>query len=495
MVAAPDFVKGGYYPIKYDSRLSGRATEHDQAALTQALMGGRFGKAQTANGHTKERALNVTMPLKLDLSVAHAHLSQVLYDLEIGEAVTSSWRILQDDRIKAAFIDSGKKSDHEALTIWLQDVAAGDCIAARGMEVALRHLRSGFTISRLAVNISTVLIQPSGLAQSAVVVGKRAMAAGMVDFIKNPARWSRQALASSSFMRERQTTFERDIFNVVGDLERGPVTGRWAKFQRDVVLPMSFVLMQKVQFYVVDMPTWVAAYNKEVKRGGDHARAVLYADRMVARAQGSGLMADRGMLERGTTDKTSRQRELPRMLTALGSYMFAKGNVAYEATMKTNFRDPVAVIKWTMDIALLFTFEAVFYAAVKGFGPDEDEALSAWLLKETGFSMMSTIPLAREISGGLQGYGSGGILGSTLDKAFIKPVTQAGQGELDKALVKSLVDMTGIWFHLPSSQTNTILNAVFEDDMDVKKEINPFAVVGVGTGRGNSLADYFMHGD
>jgi hypothetical protein len=206
-------------------------------------------------------------------------------------------------------------------------------------------------------------------------------------------------------------------------------------------------------------------------------------------------MADRGMLERGTTDKTSRQRELPRMLTALGSYMFAKGNVAYEATMKTNFRDPVAVIKWTMDIALLFTFEAVFYAAVKGFGPDEDEALSAWLLKETGFSMMSTIPLAREISGGLQGYGSGGILGSTLDKAFIKPVTQAGQGELDKALVKSLVDMTGIWFHLPSSQTNTILNAVFEDDMDVKKEINPFAVVGVGTGRGNSLADYFMHGD
>ncbi len=495
MVAAPDFVKGGYYPIKYDYRLSGRATEQDQQSLSESLMGGRFGKAQTANGHTKERATNVTMPLELDLSVAHSHLSQVLYDLEIGEAVTNAWRIMRDDRIKAAFLNNGKRSDLEALEIWLQDVAAGDRYTARGMEKVWRHLRSGFTISRLAVNISTALIQPSGLAQSAVVVGKRAMAAGVVDFAKHPGRWTGEALAASSFMRERQTTFERDIFNVVGDLEDGPVTGKWSKFQRDIVLPFSFLLMQKVQFYVVDMPTWVGAYNKELKNSGDNERALLYADRMVARSQGSGLMSDRGMLERGTTDRNSRQRELPRMLTALGSYMFAKGNVAYEATMKTNFKDPVEVMKWAVDIALLFTFEAVLYSAVKGFGPDEDEDLAVWLLKETGFSMMSTVPGLREVSGGLQGFGSGGILGSTIDKAFVRPVTQISQGDFDKALAKSLVDMAGIWFHLPSSQTNTILNAVLDDDMGVKRDIDPLAVVGVGTGRGNSLADYFMTGD
>lgn len=390
---------------------------------------------------------------------------------------------------------TGKKSDHEALEIWLQDVAAGDRVSARGMEVGLRHLRSGFVISRLAVNISTALIQPSGLTQSAVVIGKKPMAAGVVDYLKDPQRWNKEALDASAFMRERQTTFERDIFNVVGDLESGPVTGRWQKFQRDFVLPLSFLLMQKVQFYAVDMPTWVGAYNKELKANGDHEKALFYADRMVARSQGSGLMSDRGMLERGTTDKQSRQRELPRMLTALGSYMFAKGNVAYESTMRTNFRDPLEAMNWAVDMALLFTFEAVLYSAVKGFGPDEDEELSTWLLKETGFSMMSTVPLAREISGGLQGFGAGGILGSTLDKAFIKPVNQMSQGEYDKALVKSLVDMGGIWMHLPSSQTNTILNAVFDDDMAVNSEIDPFAVMGVGTGRGNSLADYFMSGE
>ena len=491
MVDAPDNVTGGYYPIKYDARLSARATEQDQKALTESLMGGRFGKAQTANGHTKERASNVLQPLQLDMSVLHNHLSQVLYDIEIGEAVTNSWRVLQDNRIKDAFTNSGKRADFEALEIWLQDVAAGDRVMARGIEKGLRHLRSGFVISRLAINVSTALIQPSGLAQTAVVVGKRATLAGTAEYLKNPKRWVDDVMASSAFMRERQTTFERDIFNVVGDLETGPVSGRWEKFQRDFIIPASFFMMQKVQFYVVDMPTWVSAYNQQIKKSPDEAKAKLYADRMVARAQGSGLTSDRGMLERGTTDKQSRQRELPRMFTALGSYMFAKGNVAYETTLSTNFRSPAEAFSWAMDIILLFTFEALAYSLVKGFGPEEDEELPEWLLKETGYSMMSTVPLLREVSGGLQGFGTGGILGSTIDKAIVRPVTQIKQGEADKALVKSLIDMSGIWLHLPSSQTNTIINTILDDDLSVKNDINTLEALGVGTGRGRSLADYF----
>gem|GEM_PF-6406799 len=319
--AAPASVSGGYYPIKYDSRLSGRVGDLEMKDLANSLIGGRFGKAQTRNGHTKERVRSVSQPLLLDLSVAHAHTAQVLYDIELGEAVSSSWRVLQDARVKDAFLAKGKKADHEALEIWLQDVASGDQVASRGLEKYMRHLRTGFVVSRLAMNVSTALIQPSGLVQSAVVVGKRAIAKGTIDFMKNPARWTSEVAAVSPLMRERQVTFERDIFNVVGDLEGGPVSGRWAKFQRDVVLPLSFLLMQKVQFYAVDMPTWVGAYQKELGISGDEAKARLYADTMVKRAQGSGLMSDRGMLERGTLSMDSRQREFPRMLTALGSYM------------------------------------------------------------------------------------------------------------------------------------------------------------------------------
>ena len=202
--AAPASVSGGYYPIKYDSRLSGHVGDLEVKDLAESLIGGRFGKAQTRNGHTKERVQSVSQPLLLDLSVAHAHTAQVLYDLELGEAVSSSWRVLQDARVKDAFLDKGKKADHEALEIWLQDVASGDQIASRGLEKYMRHLRTGFVVSRLALNVSTALIQPTGIAQSAVVVGKRAIAEGTIAYMKNPAQWSAEVVNVSPFMRERQ---------------------------------------------------------------------------------------------------------------------------------------------------------------------------------------------------------------------------------------------------------------------------------------------------
>lgn len=481
MVAAPG-IKGGYYPIRYDTRFVGRVGDAEMKDLAQSLMGGRFGKAQTKNGHTKERARSVNQPLLLDLSVAHQHVQQVLYDVELGEAVASSWRILQDQRIKDRFYRSGMRADHDAMEIWLQDVAVGDQVHADGIQRVAKHLRTGFVISRLAMNISSALIQPSGLAQSAVVIGKKAMARGVLDYLKNPGRWSADALSASPMMRERQTTFERDIFQVTGDLEGGPVTGRWKKFQRDVIIPLSFLMMQKVQFYAVDMPTWVGAYQKEIGASGNEAKAREYADLMVRRAQGSGITADRGMLERGSMSRNIRQSEWPRLLTALGSYMFAKGNVAYERTLKTNFRDPAQIMGWAGDMALLFSFEALLYAAVKGFGPDDDEDFATWMAKETLYGMMSTQPGLREVSGGMQGFGTGGILGSIIEKAVTKPMGQAAQGEIDRSLVTSMIDAAGIWFHLPSAQTNAIIRGFFDENMAPDERPNVLRAVGVGSG-------------
>ncbi len=491
MVEAPASVRGGYYPIKYDSRLSTRTTEQQTKELFDRMRAGRFGKAQTRKGHTEERKQNVKMPLVLDLAVAHAHVQNVIYDLELGEAVNNGYRVLTS--LTDKFREKGKAADHEALEIWMQDVASGEQISARGFEKYQRYLRSGFIVSRLALNLSTVLIQPTGLAQSAVLIGKRATAKGTIDYISHMSRWVSDVEAVSPLMRERQKTFERDIFNVVGDLQGGPVTGRWAKFQRDVILPLSFLLMQKVQYYAVDMPTWVSAYQRRLgETNGDEAKAREYADLMVRRTQGSGLMSDRGMMERGTTARDSRQRELPRTFTALGSYMFAKGNVAYERTMATNFKSPVEAMKWAVDMGLLFTLEAVLYSAAKGFLPDEDEDWGTWLAAETGFSVMSTVPGLREVSSGLQDFGTGGILGSMLEGAFVRPVVQAKQGELDRAAVKAAINAGGIWLHLPAAQTNAIVNGVFEDDMRVRRDPDVAAMLGIGGEDRNSLIEFLM---
>lgn len=515
MVSAPAGVTGGYYPIKYDARLSGLTADFQQKELAQALMGGAFSKAQTRNGHVEARKSTSRQPVQLDLSVAHSHVEQVIYDLEIGEAIAASYRLLQDNRVRSAFINSGKQSDFDALEIWMQDVAAGDRASVGGIQSYMRHVRSGFTISRLALNLSTALIQPSGLAQSAVVVGKGAIVKGAISYLRNPSKWSADVLSVSPMMRERQVTFERDIFNAVGDLalssdgtswvskklgEVSPVLAKksikasiyWQRLQRDIILPLSFVLMQKVQFYAVDMPTWVGAYEKEIGLSGNEAKARLYADSMVKRAQGSGLMSDRGMLERGSLNRNSRQQEFPKMLTALGSYMFAKGNVAYERIGKTNFKDPVAVFSLAADMALLFTFEAILYSAVKGGLPDDDEDepqdWAAWLASQTAFSALSTLPLLREVSGAAQGFSGGGIFGSSIE-TLVRPFTQAKQGEFDKPLVKAFVDAGGVLLHLPSSQTKAVIDGIFDADMSVKDELSPGRMMGLGGGKGRSLAD------
>ena len=174
--------------------------------------------------------------------------------------------------------------------------------------------------------------------------------------------------------------------------------------------------------------------------------------------------------------------------------MFAKGNVAYERTMKTNFKNPVDAMMWAVDTALLFTFEAVLYNTVKGYLPEDDEDETTWLLKETAFSMMSTLPGLREVSGAMQGFGGGGILGSIIEKAFARPVEQISQGEADRAAVRAVIDMAGIWLHLPSSQTNAVIDAVFDDTIGVKRDISPAELLGVGAGDQSAIG-WFMQRD
>ncbi|MGY4333188.1 hypothetical protein ACVWWG_007605 [Bradyrhizobium sp. LB7.2] len=85
-------LNGGYYPIKYDTRLSSTAADRETVDIAQSLAAGRFGKAQTRNGHLKERAAGGDGSIDLDIGVMHKHVNQVIYDLEMSEPVANAWR-------------------------------------------------------------------------------------------------------------------------------------------------------------------------------------------------------------------------------------------------------------------------------------------------------------------------------------------------------------------------------------------------------------------
>lgn len=468
-------LRGGYYPLRYDPRLSTLARDDATQDIAQSLQAGRFGKAQTRNGHLKERATSSGRPVELDISVLHRHVQQVVYDLELSEPVSNSWRILQDGRIRDAFINSGKQADFDALEIWLKDVAEGELRSADVAGRMARRFKSNFTAAKLAFNLSTVALQITGVAQSMVVVGKADFLRGVQASLRRGVR--EEVFAKSDFMRERSTTFNKDIFDLYNDPRMGPVASRWTEIRNDWIAPAGFWLMTKVQSFLVDVPTWLAGYQQGLRMfGGDEAKAIAHADGIVKRAQASGLFSDRSAIERGSANMRLRQNEFLRLFTTLGSYMFAKFNVAYERTGRArqvieaegvSLRSAQEALSWTIDVAFLFTLEAVLFAAIKGGLPDEEDdedgdgmadEWAKFLAGQTGLSFIGTIPFVRDIGSVLTGFGGGGAYGAITEELG-RPLVQVGQGEVDLPLVKSVINATGLFLGLPSGQINRMVDA------------------------------------
>lgn len=485
-------LKGGYYPLRYDARLSSLVRDDEAALSAQSIQSGRFGKAQTRNGHLKERGQASGRAVELDMSVLHRHVNQVIYDLELSEPVANGWRVLQNGRIRSAFIEAGKQPDFEALETWLQDVGNGELRSADLVGRAARIMKSNFTAAKLAFNLVTVATQVAGLAQTMVVVGKK-------DFVRGLKSSFRPGLADeiaakSPFMASRQTTFNKDIYDFYSDPKTGPIASRWGDIKRHVIGPLSFWMMTKVQWHLADIPTWMAGYQQGLRKfGNDEAKAIAHADDIVKRAQASGLFADRSAIERGSVSRTTRQNDVIRLFTALGSYMFAKFNVAYERTTIAgrvigdeglSARSAQEALSYTIDMAFLFTLEAVILGAIKGELPGQgggddgdDDSWTKFLARETAYSALGTLPFVRDGVGAYQGFTAGGTYGGVINDAvrgakgatdlISAPFMQ--DGEVKASDVKAVINATGLAIGLPATQINRAVDAAWRqsDGQDV----------------------------
>lgn len=452
----PPGLTGGYYPISYDRRFSGKVVEEKQAEIQAAMQAGRFGKAQTRNGHLKQRAAGAGgRTLELGMHVLFGHVNQVIHDLAFSEEVANAWKIVQEPRVRGLFERAGLLNDLTSLEIWLQDVAAGQITTGGVLSRMARHAKSGFTLSKLAFNMSTVAIQFTGVAQSMAYLGSGWMAKGYSSYVAQ-GMWpvAQRIKERSVFMAEREKTFQRDMFELINETSATLLSGKRKDVMR-LLVQTGFWAMQKVQYYVVDAPVWLAAYEKGRKQGLKDDELVQFADRAVARSQASGLYADRTMVERGSFGQGTRQNEFIRLFTALGSYMFAKFNVAQEIVGRTarDVRDPDrntvgALLKGTVDMLLIFTVEAILYNMIKGtlpgMGDDDDEESWLWFLAtETGLSALSTLPFMRDMGSALQGFEGGGAYGgvmSTVGKAGV----QIGEGEIDRQFLRAMNDLIGL---------------------------------------------------
>lgn len=475
--------KGGYYPIRYDAGLGARASVDAQTETDRFMSAGRFSKAQTKSGHTKERMQTGNgRTVMLDMSVAFTHMRDVVRDIALSEAVDNAHRVLNHNDVAQAFIEAGRKSDHSVLNLWLKDVARGPIVHTDALNTAARFIKTNFTLSRLALNLKTVVLQVTGVAQSAAVVGRRPMARAFADYLKRPSESVAEVMAASEFMRRRQTTFDKDIQDFANDtLDTSPLRSGLSRGLEGAAR-FGFAPMVKVQFYSVDVPTWIAGYRNGLRRfDGDAERAVAFADRMVARAQDSGAMPDRTAVSRGTLSEDVRQVEFVRLFTTLQGYMLAKWNRGYVETRRgvrevreaeSSAQKFAATADMATNLMLLYVAEGaimgLLYAAMAA-GDDDDEELTGekfalWLAGETFGTVLGGFPLVRDAWTGFSDFGdTGGVLGSALaiPSALYK---QAVQGENDRGLRKAIGDVMGMATGLPTVATLRPIEELLDDD-------------------------------
>lgn len=464
--------KGGYYPIRYDKAQNLSITNEELDQLFDAIKYGERVNSQTAHGHTMARKSANGKKLLLDLHVIGHHLDDLVYDLEMGDVVHDIYKILHHKDLMEAFNNHGQKWRWDALKVWLADQVASEQVGADIMSRSLRWVRAGFVVSKLAMNVSVALLQPLGLIQTAVAVGKVNTLKGIHAWMHNPYKARELVNQMSSMMSERDSQWNKDLTDA-----RTQLSGGW--FERltpgkssETIKDLFFFAIKYTQGGV-DTITWLSAHADGIKKfDGDAKKAVEYADLMVRRSQGSGVFGDRSSFERGTWSNKIRQNELVKTFTALASFFIAKNNVFYEKVKKTNYTSPAEMGQLLGDFLLLYSVEAIAVGLLQNRGLPEDEddegaikQLFDMALKGTVSSIAGGFPGFREFVSEASGFRGGGVT-SELIKTTGNIWKQAtGEGELDASkFVRTVNDLGGMLLHYPSAAINKAIRASEQED-------------------------------
>lgn len=446
---------GGYYPIKYDPIASDRVATVDEAAEAKRALDGAYTAATTRRSFTKQRAKEVVgRPLLYTLDAAFGGINDVIHDLSWHEWLIQTQRLLRDPEFANAVRETRGPEFLKQLRDWAKDNAAGERKIGVAGEAALSWLRQGISASGLGFNVVSAAMQVTGFNQSIVRLGAKYVGRGVAQFAASPIDTARMVADKSSFMAERGRTQFREINEI-----RNRVRGQTEVARR--VTAGTYFLMMNMQ-RTVDIPTWMAGYQKALDAGKDDATAVALADQAVRDTQGSGLISDIAAIERGGP--------MMKLFTVFYSYMNTVYNMTAVQTMTARGKGKLAA-----DYAMLFVVPVVLGQAIKNLiqpdaGDDEldPEALARKLAAEELSFLMGTMVIAREFGGaaqlltGAEGVrmGYGGPAGLRAVGEVYGLATQAGQLDFDRAFRRSAINTLGAFTGLPSAQVNRTIDGI-----------------------------------
>jgi hypothetical protein len=240
----------------------------------------------------------------------------------------------------------------------------------------------------------------------------------------------------------------------------------------------AYFLMMRCQ-QMVDVPTWIGAYEKAQAEGVTDDKAIALADQAVIDSQGSGMLKDLSAVERGGAAQ--------KLFTVFYSFMNTALNIGIGKTMSAEIGKRKA--KLAADYLLLYVLPPVLGFAIKEAltptGDDDDdywEKLPKRLASNQIDYLMGLMVVVREFSEaaklmtGVEDHKQDyqGPAGVRMIADSVKFGEQLGQGEFDTPFRKSFVNLMGDAFALPSAQINRTVTGI--EAISEGKTSNPAAI-------------------
>jgi hypothetical protein len=449
--------KGGYYPLAYDPRKSLRTAMHMETKDLKSMFQKSHAAPNTKPGsHIQRQVLAGGQKPILDLGVIPDHIFDVVHDITHRNAVINVAKLardkeVQDTLVKTIGIDLAKQFKD-----WLVDISNDQNKPSSPLHKFAAWARRGTTVVNMGLKMTTMVQQFVGATQSIDEIGPVAFAKGMNLFfgsgglagIGERGDYIRE---KSGFMRNRLLSFDRDIRDATKAIT--PMK----KLRADAMKGM-FLGIGLAQWYGVDAPTWMGAYDKYLRENQGQklndldANAVDYADSVVRQTQGGGSTKDLSKIQRGD--------ELMRMFTMFYSYfnvLYNLGKLRISQTVKGQ-RPPVYALA---SMALLWFIPATLSEVVSARGPKDDEEWAEWALPLVAMYPFQTVVGVRDISNAI---GSGFGYQLTPAESAVKNLIwltkdtwdAVAEGETE-GLAEKAFETSGYLAPIPSKQLSTWL--------------------------------------
>lgn len=388
-------LRGGYYPAVYDPRAGAGGVKQARAAEEQ-IMGGTFSRAMTSKGHTKERT-EYAAPMLLDYHrVLSRHLNDVITDVSHRGYVKQALRVLEDQELKNLIQQRLSEGAYHSLYGSVKNAVRGASVSEPGSSMAEKVGDAVLTNTavaalgfRLPLVFANTVVAPI---QAAARVDPKYLATGYAAYYRSPGKMTEMIHSLSPFMEERANSLDSSYQVVLGKLsgKRG-------------IRAAAMKMAMEVHRWTVPLAEraiWLGRYQQAQAQGIGIDEAVRLADKSIRTTQQAGAPKDLSAAERDPRYKWVRMFIGP---------MIIMNNRLQESGLRGLYlgrvQSPARALGTWLSAGVLSNavFELLMMRGPDGGDDDEKgwDDWSAWLARKTLLFPFQTIPLLRDVAGGI----------------------------------------------------------------------------------------------